>query len=94
MGADGWFWFWVRVHGLGVSCGGPEAVWWADLLVRLSDDCLRLWLVWVCGQCVQGGGVTEQLKPGREEGLLRPEQTQVSLILKVSLLFCFHFKLN
>lgn len=88
MRVDGGFWLWVRVHVLRGSSGGPGAVWWTGLLVCVSDKCLRLRLVRLCGQCVQGGGVTEQLKPGREEGLLSAEMS-----LKRSLfLICFHVK--
>lgn len=69
MGVAEGFWLWLRAHVLRVSSGSPDAVWWAGLMVCLSDDRLRRWLVWVCGGCVEGGGVTEKLKPEREEGL-------------------------
>lgn len=57
------FWLRFRVVVLGVISGGPQAVWGAGVLCCLSQDRLRLH--------VQGGGVTEQLKPGREEGNIR-----------------------
>lgn len=90
IGADVGFWLWIRVNVLGVSSGGPGTVWWAGLLVCLSDGCLRLWLVWVCGLSVQGGGITEQLKPGREEGQLSAEKTIFSSAHVFW--FCFYVK--
>ena len=69
VGVGGGFWLTVRVYVLWVSSGAPWTARWAVLLVCLSDNRLRLWLVWFCGPCVQWGGVTEQLKSGIE-GLL------------------------
>lgn len=70
MGVGGGFCLRVKVYVLWVSSGAPWTARWAGLLVCLSDARLRLWLVWFCSPCVQGVGVTEQLKPGVEGQLL------------------------